>query len=103
MALAASRFRRNAPQKSISQAMFAERARLLKNRLEPPPTPTPRVPGPPRLVELLLEPLPGSTTPAIGVFGVVTGVKVAGGARLVLKNWPTAARLPPLALNWVRL
>src|SRR5215475_11111733 len=87
LASAASRFRRNRPQKSSSQARFSEVAMLLKNRLpgrgspRPPPAATPLISG---LVPVVVVPAGvNGVAPAMGVVGVDRGPTTVDGDRPV--------------------
>src|SRR6516165_1818371 len=91
-ASAASRLRRNRPQKSSSQARFAEVAMLSKNRLPgrgtPPPAPpaTPLMSG---LVSVVVVPAGvNGAAPAMGVVGVDWGPTTVPGDRPVPKVGP---------------
>src|SRR3984957_12352005 len=110
LALAASRFRRNRPQKSSSQERFKLVPQLSKNRLSPLGTPTPAPPLPIALfskglvpvtvVPAAAAPAPNDAAPAIGVEGVDRPETAADGARPVPNAGPPDGKLPKLRLTW---
>src|SRR6202044_2565169 len=93
LALAASRWRRNRPQKSSSQESFKLLPQLSKNRLGGLGMPTPAPPLPTELLSKGLVPVtvvpaaaapaPNAAAPAIGVDGVDSTETAAEGARAV--------------------
>src|ERR1700722_1155674 len=110
LALDASRFRRNRPQKSSSQERFKALPQLSKNRLVPGGMPTP-APAPPTallskglvpvvVVPAAAAPAPNDAAPAIGVDGVDRPATVADGARPVPNAGPPDGKLPKLRLTW---
>src|ERR1700722_7143665 len=109
LALAASRFRRNRPQKSNSQERLKLLPQLSKNRLFPwgMPMPAPPLPTallskglvPVTVVPAAAAPAPNAAAPAIGVDGVDRLETAADGARAVPNAGPPPGKLAKLRLT----